>query len=125
MPDISTATPRALAWHALTELFAGRELQDYDYRSIANALRASGFSRRALEDILLTEVAPVFGCNLSIFAIAEMEGWSPEDVTALITAHLRQRRPWLVRLRQRLWSPKLPALAQHRWQIVLTLLGKT
>ncbi|SCC13130.1 hypothetical protein GA0061070_1009121 [Kosakonia oryziphila] len=39
-------------WHALSELFTGRELQDYDYRWMAKVLKESGLSREAIFMIL-------------------------------------------------------------------------
>ncbi|EOI3453957.1 hypothetical protein QMT04_04570 [Cronobacter sakazakii] len=35
---------RVPVWYALSEIFTGRELQDYDYRWMAQVLKASGKS---------------------------------------------------------------------------------
>ncbi|WP_422664569.1 DUF7079 family protein [Trinickia sp.] len=56
---------RAPVWEALSELFAGKEFQDYDHAGIAKTLRLSGYSLDELENVLREEVAPVFRSNLS------------------------------------------------------------
>jgi hypothetical protein len=55
----------ANAWPALSELFVGRELQDYDYQAIARSLGQAGLSTDELERVLWDQVAPVFGSNLA------------------------------------------------------------
>ncbi len=37
---------RAPVWEALSELFVGKQLEDYDYAAIAETLRRSGYSVR-------------------------------------------------------------------------------
>lgn len=49
---------RAPVWQALSELFVGKELQDYDYAAIAETLRGSKYSLDELEKVLHEEVAP-------------------------------------------------------------------
>lgn len=87
---------RAPVWEALSELFVGRELQDYDYAAIADTLRQSGYPLDELDRILRDEVAPVFGKNLSPLAVPEMEGWTRETVVEDIQTHLARRETGLL-----------------------------
>ena len=77
---------RAPVWEALSELFVGKELQDYDYAGIAKTLRLSGYSVDELEKVLREEVAPVFRSNLSALAVPEMEGWAQDTVVKEVRA---------------------------------------
>ena len=70
-------------WHALSELFVDTELQPTDYRRIADALQASGYSPDELREILADEVAPAFGSNLLSVA-GEWVPWSEEEVRAIM-----------------------------------------
>ncbi|WP_168197574.1 DUF7079 family protein [Brenneria corticis] len=38
---------RVLVWHALSDLFTARELQDYDYQWMVKVLKESGLSIRS------------------------------------------------------------------------------
>lgn len=55
---------RITVWHALSELFTGRELQDYDYRWMAQVLKESGLSREEIFVILDEKAAPALQANL-------------------------------------------------------------
>jgi hypothetical protein len=110
---------RAPVWEALSELFVGKELQDYDYATIATTLRASGYSLSELETILHQEVAPVFRGNLSALAVAEMEGWARETVVADVRAYLERERSGPSRFWARLVTARrLPDVARDRWERV-------
>ena len=115
---------RAPVWEALSELFVGKELQDYDYAGIAKTLRLSGYSVDELEKVLREEVAPVFRSNLSALAIPEMEGWAQDTVVKEVRAYLERERiglSWL--LRHLGTSRALPDAATKRWQRIRTLLS--
>ena len=57
--------PRRLAaWTVLANLFLDTEHTDEIWLCLARNLRETGYLRAELEDILLREVAPVFGSNL-------------------------------------------------------------
>ena len=115
---------RAPVWEALSELFVGKELQDYDYAAIASALRVSGYSLEELEKVLRDEVAPVFGSNLSPLAIPEMEGWGRDAVVKEIQAHLARERASLSRVLARLVMRRtLPQVATKRWLQIRSLLS--
>ncbi len=115
---------RAPVWEALSELFVGKELQDYDYAGIAKALRASGYSLDELERALREEVAPVFRINLSPLAIPEMEGWAQEAVVKEIQAYLKRERTGLSRMLTRLTASRiLPSVAADRWRRIRSLLS--
>jgi hypothetical protein len=110
---------RAPVWEALSELFVGKELQDYDYATIATTLRASGYSLSELETILHHEVAPVFRGNLSALAVAEMEGWARETVVGDVRAYLERERSGPSRIWARLVAARrLPDVARDRWERV-------
>jgi hypothetical protein len=111
--DIARRSP---VWEALSELFVGKALQDYDYAAIVRALRESGYSLDELERVLHQEVAPVFRSNLSPLAVPEMEGWAQETVIAEVLAYLARKPPRLLRIIKR-WVPvkALPPLANDRW----------
>jgi hypothetical protein len=115
---------RAPVWSALSELFVGKELQDYDYQAIAVPLSQSGYSLDELEQILRNEVAPVFGRNLSALAIPEMEGWTQESVTDEVSKYLEtQRGGFRQILTSVIGGRKLPDTAGKRWAQLRSLLG--
>jgi hypothetical protein len=115
---------RAPVWEALSELFVGKELQDYDYASIAKTLRVSGYSLDEIEKVLREEVAPVFRSNLSALAIPEMEGWAQDTVVNEIRAYLERERTGLSWLLTRLATSRtLPDVATKRWLQIRSLLS--
>ena len=115
---------RAPVWEALSELFVGKELQDYDYAGIAETLRASGYSVDELDKVLREEVAPVFRSNLSALAVPEMEGWAHDTVVEEIRAYLERERTGISRLLMRLGTSRaLPDAATMRWQRIRSLLS--
>ncbi|WP_154868604.1 DUF7079 family protein [Trinickia soli] len=114
---------RAPVWEALSELFVGKELQDYDYAGIAKTLRLSGYSVDELEKVLREEVAPVFRSNLSALAVPEMEGWAQDTVVKEVRAYLERERTGLSRLLTRLGTSRaLPDVATKRWLQIRSLL---
>jgi hypothetical protein len=114
---------RAPVWEALSELFVGKELQEYDYAAIAKALRQSGYSIDELEHVLYQEIAPVYRRNLSPLATPEMEGWTQEAVATEVRTYLEHKRSVLSRVLTRLVPPRaLPKLADKRWTKVRSLL---
>jgi len=114
---------RAPVWEALSELFVGKELQDYDYAGIAKTLRLSGYSLEELEKVLREEVAPVFRSNLSALAVPEMEGWGRDTVVKMVRAYLERERTGLSRLLARLGtSGTLPDVAAKRWVLLRSVL---
>lgn len=114
---------RAPVWEALSELFVGKELQDYDYAGIAKTLRLSGYSLEELEKVLREEVAPVFRSNLSALAVPEMEGWGQDTVVKMVRAYLERERTGLSRLLARLGtSGTLPDVAAKRWVLLRSVL---
>ncbi|WP_147297883.1 DUF7079 family protein [Trinickia dinghuensis] len=115
---------RAPVWEALSELFVGRELQDYDYAAIVETLRRSRYSLDELEKVLRQEVAPVFRGNLSSLGIPEMEGWARDTVVKDVQAHLgHEKKGWSRLLAQLVMSKTLPELASERWQRIKLLLS--
>jgi len=82
---------RIPVWHALSELFTGRELQDYDYRWIAQELKDSGLNREEIFAILDQEVAPALQANLLYNPTPVMEGWSEEDIKRLVTEYVNKK----------------------------------
>ncbi|ELQ6022424.1 hypothetical protein R2217_001408 [Cronobacter turicensis] len=86
---------RVPVWHALSEIFTGRELQDYDYRWMAQVLKASGKSREKILTILDEEVAPALQINLLYNPAPVMQGWSEEDVKEMVLAYVI-RKPTLI-----------------------------
>lgn len=86
---------RVPVWYALSELFTGRELQDYDYRWMAQALKESGLSREAIFAILDEEVAPALQGNLLYNPTPVMDGWTEEDVKRLVTEYV-SRKPTII-----------------------------
>ncbi|CAN7499211.1 hypothetical protein LJR230_003340 [Trinickia sp. LjRoot230] len=115
---------RAPVWEALSELFVGKELQDYDYAAIAETLRQSRYSLDELDKMLHTEVAPVFRGNLSALAVPEMEGWARDAIVRDIQAYLMRERTGLSRLLMRLSASKaLPKVVSDRWQRIRPLVS--
>lgn len=115
---------RAPVWEALSELFVGKELLEYDHAAIAKTLRLSGYSVEELEEVLHKEVAPVFRRNLSPLSIPEMEGWARDTVVKEIQAYLEHERTGLLRRLSRLVTARtLPDVASKRWQRIRSLLS--
>ena len=115
---------RAQVWETLSELFVGKELQDYDYARIAETLRAFGYPLDQLEKVLREEVAPVFRSNLSALAVPEMEGWAQDTVVKEIRAYLERERIGISRLLMRLGTSRsLPDAATKRWRRIRSLLS--
>ncbi|WP_129232810.1 DUF7079 family protein [Cronobacter condimenti] len=86
---------RIPVWYALSELFTGRELQDYDYRWMAQVLKESGLSREKIFVILDEEVAPALQANLLYNPTPVMDGWTEEDVKRLVTEYVT-RKPTII-----------------------------
>ncbi|EMM6763488.1 DUF7079 family protein [Pluralibacter gergoviae] len=84
-------TIRIPVWHALSELFTGRELQEYDYRWMAGVLKNSGLSREAIFEILDREVAPALQANLLYNPTPEMHGWSEDEIKHLVTDYTNKK----------------------------------
>jgi len=82
---------RIPVWHTLSELFTGRELQDYDYRWIAQVLKDSGLNRKEIFAILDQEVAPALQANLLYNPTPVMDGWSEEDIKQLVTEYVNKK----------------------------------
>lgn len=82
---------RIPVWHALSELFTGRDLQDYDYRWIAQVLKHSGPNREEIFAILDQEVAPALQANLLYNPTPIIEGWSKEDIEQLVTEYVNKK----------------------------------
>lgn len=82
---------RVPVWHALSELFTGRELQDYDYRWMAQRLKESGLSREEIFVILDGEVAPALQANLLYNPTPVMDGWSEEDIKQLVMKYVNKK----------------------------------
>ena len=88
-------TNRITVWHALSELFTGRELQDYDYRWMAKVLKESGLSREAIFMTLDEEVAPALQGNLLYNLTPVMDCWTEEDIKRLVTEYM-SRKPTII-----------------------------
>ncbi|EGT4384303.1 hypothetical protein SMZ82_004023 [Cronobacter malonaticus] len=86
---------RVPVWYALSEIFTGRELQDYDYRWMAQVLKASGKNREEILTILDEEVAPVLQINLLYSPAPVMQGWSEQDVKEMVLEYVI-RKPTLI-----------------------------
>ncbi|RDT54773.1 hypothetical protein DXF93_10985 [Escherichia coli] len=86
---------RISVWYALSELFTGRELQDYDYRWMAQVLKESGLSRESVFLILDEEVAPALQANLLYNPTPVMDGWTEEDVKRLVMEYVT-RKPTII-----------------------------
>ncbi|GAL56415.1 hypothetical protein EV102420_02_00190 [Pseudescherichia vulneris NBRC 102420] len=82
---------RVTVWYALSELFTGRELQDYDYRWIAQELKDSGLNREEIFAILDQEVAPALQTNLLCNPTPVMEGWTKNDIKRLVTEYVNKK----------------------------------
>jgi hypothetical protein len=110
---------RLPVWHALSDLFLDTELQPYDYRTIAEALRSSGYQVDELRDVLEEEVAPAFATNLMSVA-GEWAGWSEDEVRDIMLRSLRSgsRRSPIRWLRKRI----LRRHVREEWEKIKALL---
>ena len=82
---------RVPVWHALSELFTGRELQDYDYRWMAQKLKESGLIREEFFVILDEEVAAAVQSNHLYNPTPVMDGWSEKDIKQLVTEYVYKK----------------------------------
>lgn len=124
MPELELEH-RTEVWSALAELFVARELQDYDYHSIAGVLRTSGLSAERIRDVLQNEVAPAFMDNLSPFnPVPNLEGWSAREVSEQILLTLVYSRGIMGQV-QRLFrrNPLRHPILKARWLALERLLG--
>lgn len=126
--DANEIKRRAPVWSALSDLFAGKELQDYTYERIVETLRDSGYSMLQLETILNEEVTPVFHVNLGMLALPEMEGWPDEAVKALILEKLHAKPTLVESILPKKWLLKqrlnhVDGVVRDRWAIVKNLLA--
>lgn len=121
----AAADRREALWRSLSELFVARELQDYDYRAIAQAVQASGFPLGEVERILGDEVAPAFQANLNPLNTApEFEGWADDVVRTRVAETQRSATSVVGRLLSTLRrDPMHSPILQRRWQEVLKLVG--
>ena len=121
--DDNEITRRTPVWEAMSELFVGKTLQDYDYRHIADVLNQSRYSLHELESILSDEVAPVFHQNLGAFAVPEMEGWNVEFIKVAIQEYLAKRPLSIWRVLPKRWlRERQLAQVKDRWLVVRQLL---
>ena len=86
---------RAPVWYALSELFTWRDLQDYDYRWMAQVLKDSGLSREEIFTILDEEVAPALQTNLLYNPTPVIDEWSEDDIKELVSRYV-SREPTLI-----------------------------
>ncbi|CCJ76435.1 hypothetical protein VG539_001842 [Cronobacter muytjensii] len=86
---------RVPVWYALSEIFTGRELQDDDYRWMAQVLKETGKSREEILTILDEEVAPTLQVNLLHSPVPVMQGWSEENVKLMVMEYVA-RKPTLI-----------------------------
>ncbi|MFE8102028.1 hypothetical protein RBA71_11070 [Brenneria goodwinii] len=82
---------RVLVWHALSDLFTARELQDYDYQWMVKVLKESGLSKETIFQIIDEEVAPALLGNLLFNPTPVMDGWEPEEVKELVLRYLHKK----------------------------------
>ena len=84
--------PRRLAaWTVLANLFLDTEHSDEIWFCLARDLRETGYLRAELEDILLREVAPVFGSNLLSMA-GEWALWDEGEVAEIMEREFLSRK---------------------------------
>lgn len=99
---VPAAGQRQPVWLALSELYLDTELEEADFRRLALALAASGFSWHDIKLINYDEVAPVLWQNLLSVA-GEWAGWDEASLVASLserytgTRHrcLGSRRLWV------------------------------
>lgn len=124
--SVSDIDRRVKVWTALAELFVARELQDYDYGSIAATLRESQLTSPEALNILRGEVAPAFMANLSgLNPVPAMECWSEDEVRQKVLAVLRGTHGFARRLLGAFRrDPMQHPVLQARWQAVRQMLSK-
>jgi len=125
MHSISSAefARRRPVWEALSAFFLDTELDDAQLRDIANTLRASAYKIAELEDILVTEVAPLLYAHARSVAGA-WSGFSAEWIEERIAAgRHRAICPWY-RFADR-WACRgvLRDIFKHDWPTVLNHLA--
>ena len=81
---------RKPVWIALSTLWLDTELQEEVLRSIADVLRASGYSAETLYEVYLYEVAPAVYTNL-LSPAGVWAGFDAEWLCAEVERHARRR----------------------------------
>lgn len=94
---------RLPVWISLTDLFLDTEVTQHGYRRMAEVVHDAGYSVHEVRQILLHEVAPVFGSNL-LTTVGEWEPWSDDFVE-------KKMRAWMARPR---WAARLTAALAWR-----------
>jgi hypothetical protein len=118
--EIARRTPM---WCALAELFLDTEMEVRNYRDVAEAAQAGGFSIEEVRRILEAEVFPAFVFNILDIA-GEWAGFHPDDVRKRVLGVLgqisgyRPRNPsWTLLFRSKFMAtewPKVEAALEGR-----------
>lgn len=98
--DPTTMSARLSVWTTLSELFLDTELDEADFRRIAEVLRGSPYDLAMLENILRDEVAPAFGSNLLSVA-GQWAPWTEDEVQEIMKRSLSRTASggWVGRIR--------------------------
>lgn len=123
-PEIARRSP---VWQALSDLFLDTELQPYNHRHIADAIRRAGYSVAEAEAILRDEVAPVLFTNLLSVA-GEWAPWSDAYVRKVVLEGLSRSRRKAKSWARFVWPRKFlaerrMAMVRHDWDKVKSLLS--
>jgi hypothetical protein len=86
---------RVPVWYAMSELYTASELQDYDFKWIAEELEKSSYPAQTLRYILEEEVAPALSGNLRFNPTPVIDGWTQEEIKTLMLNYL-SRKPTLL-----------------------------
>lgn len=82
---------RKFIWLALSELYLDTELDDDDFKRIAEILKESGYSLRELKQINYKEVAPVVYPN-TLSVAGEWTGFNEEWLIEEIVKKINQEK---------------------------------
>lgn len=85
LPQVPELVRRQPVWLALGELYLDTELEEADFRRIAEVCGVSGFTWSEIRQMNYDEVAPVLWQNL-LSMVGEWAGWNETLLLASITA---------------------------------------
>jgi hypothetical protein len=106
MVDTFNISERTPIWLALSNFYLDTELQEYDFRFIAQKIIDSPYSYEEVKLINQHEVFPVLQCNLLSVA-GEWSGFDEKWLVEAITKHIKRRNAFT-----KIFEP---SFNRHKW----------
>ncbi|WP_458627079.1 DUF7079 family protein [Winogradskyella sp. PC D3.3] len=101
-------------WHSISEFYLDTELQDYNYKSIANTFLNSNLHISELKEIDLYEVFPVLKGNL-ISVAGQWNGFDEKWLNESCTKAYLKRKNRVFRWKTKLYNLFLYSMRKDHW----------